>query len=114
MIFSNGYYSVTEVNGSETREPYKVSSDPTSDEMLRAYKSFSTNTGSYEATDTTLITFPLIAKVPAYSGGKGIYELTIDSDTLYLSMIEEYYKNGEKSTWLDNLKVTSKLVKVQN
>jgi hypothetical protein len=28
-------------------------------------------------------------------------------------MIEEYYKNGAKSTWLDDLKITSKLVKIE-
>ncbi|MCK5442936.1 MAG: lipocalin-like domain-containing protein [Maribacter sp.] len=112
-IFSDGYYSATNVTGSGHRETFKEASNPTIDEIIKAYKSFSTNTGRYEATDSTLLTFPIIAKVPAYSGGRGIYELTIESDTLYLSMIEEYYENGAKSTWLDNLKVTLKFIKLE-
>lgn len=112
-IFLDGYYSATLITGAGARETYKEASNPTSDEMIKAYKSFSTNTGRYEETDSTLVTFPIIAKVPAYSGGKGIYELTVDSDTLYLSMVEEYYKNGAKATWTDHLKVTLKLVKIQ-
>ena len=112
-IFSDGYYSASNITGVRPRKIFKESSKPTTDEIIRAYKSFSTNTGRYVSTDSTLLTFPIIAKVPAYSGGRGIYELTIDSDTLYLSMIEEYYKNGAKSTWLDDLKVTFKLVRIK-
>ena len=112
-IFSDGYYSATNITGVRPREIFKESSNPSTDEIIMAYKSFSTNTGRYVSTDSTLLTFPIIAKVPAYSGGRGIYELTVDSDTLHISMIEEYYGNGAKSTWLDNLKVTSKLVKIK-
>ena len=45
-----------------------------SDEIIKADKSFSTNT-TYTLADSILITFPIVAKVPGYSAGKGIYEL---------------------------------------
>jgi len=110
-IFSNKYYSATQITIEGNREVFYDASNPTPEEIIKAYKSFSTNTGRYELTDTTLITYPIIAKVPAYSGGKGIYEFKFKSDTLYLTMIEEYYSNGKKTTWLDNRKITLKLIK---
>ena len=106
-------HSATQITGTMEREPYQDAFNPTSEEIIKAFNSISTNTGRYVATDSTLLTLPIIAKVPAYSGGRGIHELTIDSDTLYLSMIEEHHKNGTESTWLDNLKVTLKLIRIE-
>ncbi|TFG89917.1 MAG: hypothetical protein E4G71_06080 [Candidatus Atribacteria bacterium] len=113
LIVSNHYYSFLSVRGTEPREPYKQPYNPTPEEMIIAYNSFAANAGKYEKTDSTIITFPLISKVPGYSGGKGVYQYNIKSDTLYLTMIEEYSKSGEWASWLDNLKSTSKYVKAE-
>ena len=110
-IFSDGYYSATFIPGTKIRIPYEHTFNPTPVEMINAYNSIVVNTGTYELTDTTLITFPVVSRVPDFSGGKGIYELRIESDTLYLTMTEEYSRNGDWANWLDNLSRTIKLVK---
>jgi hypothetical protein len=82
--------------------------------MIKAYNSIVVNTGTYELTDTTMITFPIISRVPAFSGGMGVYEFRIESDTLCLTMTEEYAKNGDWASWLDSLSRTIKLLKTSN
>ena len=113
FIFSDSYYSFATLRGTAEREPYRQPSNPTVEEIINAYNSYSSNTGRYEITDSTITTFPIIAKVPGYSGGKGVYEYSINSDTLYLTMIKEYSRNGEWASWLDHVRSTSKFIKAE-
>jgi hypothetical protein len=110
-IFSEEYYSATWTSSAKERKPYQQPFDPTSDEKLAAYSSIVVNTGTYELTDTTLITYPVVARVPAFSGGKAIYELKVESDVIFLTIKEEYSKTGEWGRWLDNMNYTLKLKK---
>jgi len=50
--------------------------------------------------------------VPDFSGGKGIYKVKIESDTLFLTMIEEYSRNGDWANWLDSASLTIKFIKI--
>lgn len=85
----------TWILNNEVRKSYQQSFNPTPDEMIKVYNSIDVNSGTYELTDSTLITFPIVSRVPAFSGGKAIYELKIESDNVYLTMKEEYSKKGE-------------------
>lgn len=82
--------------------------------MIKAYNSIDVNSGTYELTDSTLTTLPLVSRVPAFSGGKAIYALRIESDNLYLTMKEEYSKKGEWARWLDDWNYTVKLEKIRS
>ena len=110
-IFSEEYYSATWTLSAEERKPYQQAFNPTSDEIIAAYSSIVVNTGTYELTDTTLTTYPVVSRVPAFSGGKAIYELKGDSDVIFLTIKEEYSKTGEWARFLDNVHYTLKLKK---
>jgi hypothetical protein len=63
------------------------SGTPTDQERLAAYDNFITDAGTYDATDSTLTTHNLIAKVPnVMTGGPGItYRYRLEGDTLLLT-----------------------------
>jgi len=110
-IFSEEYYSATWTSSAKERKPYQQPWYPTSDEKITDYSSIVVNTGTYELTDTTLITYPVVARTPAFSGGKAIYELKVESDVIFLTMKEAYSKTGEWGRWLDDSNFTLKLKK---
>lgn len=62
-------------------------STSTDQERLAAYDNFITDAGTYDATDSTLTTHNIIAKVPnVMTGGPGItYRYRLDGETLVLS-----------------------------
>lgn len=64
MIFTSGYYSIMYVGGSQARKPF-ITEDPTSEERLAAFDSFSANTGIYELAGTTLTIRPIVARILA-------------------------------------------------
>jgi hypothetical protein len=71
------------------------------------------NAGTYELEEATLITKPLIARVPGFGGGRAIWKYRIDGDSLYLEMFEEYTKDSTHAKWLDSVHYPIKLVRVE-
>ncbi len=92
-IFAKQHYSVMYVPGSEPRQlfsgddPIIGSTAPTDAEKLAAYDSFIANSGTYELTDSTLTTRPMVAKNPNFmAGGSLTFTYRVEADTLRLTL----------------------------
>ena len=86
VIFTTGHYSFVVTFGSETRQPAVERWNPTDAEKIAAYNSIIVNTGTYELTDSTILTRPISAKSQEYvGGGYSDYEYRVEGDTLYLT-----------------------------
>jgi hypothetical protein len=74
-LFLTQHYSIMFVPGSEPRErfsgdqPVLGSFEPTDAEKVAAYDSFIANSGTYELTDSTLTTRPVVGQEPERHGG---------------------------------------------
>ncbi len=93
FIFLKQHYSVMFVPGSEPRELFSGDEpvlgwlDPTDAEKLAAYDSFIANSGTYELTDSTLTTRPMVAKNPNFmAGGSLTFTYRVEADTLRLTL----------------------------
>jgi hypothetical protein len=85
FIFTRGHYSFLRVLGAQPRVLFK-GPNPTEQEKLAAYDSFTANSGTYDVTGTTLTVRPIIAKIPNYmAGGYEKYQFRISADTLWLT-----------------------------
>ena len=86
VIFTTGHYSFVWTFGSETRQPAVERWNPTDAEKIAAYNSIIVNTGTYELTDSMIVTRPISAKSQEYvGGGYSDYEYRVQGDTLYLT-----------------------------
>ena len=81
------------------RQPFKVLSQPTDEELKNGFRSIVFNAGKYEMNDSTLITQAEIAKVPGFEGGKQCYRYTIQSDTLQMTKYDETNPDGTTPEW---------------
>jgi len=83
-IFTDSHFSNVLIPGSGRA---LFSDTPTDQERLTAYDNFITDIGTYDATDSTLTTHNIIAKVPnVMTGGIGItYRYRVEGDTLRLT-----------------------------
>jgi len=90
-IFLDGYYSIALVRGTEPRPlmPEGTHWETMSAEQLRSVCSgrvFSANSGVYEASGSSLIIKPMVAKWPNFmEGGSETYTYSVEGDTLTLS-----------------------------
>lgn len=86
VIFTPGHYSFVWTFGGETRQPAAERWNPTDAEKIEAFNSIIVNTGTYELTDSTLVTRPISAKSQEYGGGGySDYEYHVEGDSLYLT-----------------------------
>ena len=83
------------------RTPFKNLSKPTDKESINGFQSVVFNGETYTFSDSTVTTTANIAKVPGFEGGIQFYNYKISKDTLYLTMFDETYPNGEKPKWLE-------------
>jgi hypothetical protein len=113
FIFTRSYYSAVWTPSTGPRPPYADRWRPTDEEKVKAYDSIVVNTGTYELTETELITRPIIARVPGFGGGTATYKYKLDGDDLFLEMVEEYSGDGIRATWLDRTRFPLKLVRVE-
>jgi hypothetical protein len=98
------------------REPRSGSAKtwfPTHDEKVRDFNTFIVNSGTYELTDTTLTTRPIVAKTPEYMGGKGIFEYRIEVDTLWLTNVDIYASNGVQDPYIVDYTSPLKLTRAE-
>ncbi len=105
LVVSKGRYSIMYSPSSEPREAFESLSNPSNDEVLKAFKSIVFNSGHYELRDQLYIATPDIAKVPGFEGGKQYYKYSIDGDILKFKLFDETYPNGEKPEWYQKLEV---------
>lgn len=109
-IFGKQYYSVMFVPGSEPRalfsgdEPIIGSLQATDAEKIAAFDSFIANSGTYELTDSTLTTRPMVAKNPNFmSGGSLTFAYQIEGDTLRLAIRLPWASDTESRSMLVRL-----------
>ena len=68
-------------------EPVLSSLDPTDAEKVAAFDSFIANSGTYELTDSTLTTRPMVAKTPNFMAGESLtFMYRVEADTLRLTL----------------------------
>ena len=110
-IFLKQHYSIMFVPGSEPRqlfsgdEPTLGSAEPTDAEKLASWDSFIANSGTYELTDSTLTTRPMVAKNPNFmSGGSLTYTYQIEGDTLRLTL---------RAPWAPDTEIRYTLVRLE-
>ncbi len=110
-IFTRKHYSAIYTPGMEPRVPFADVWQPTGEEKVAAYDTIIVNTGTYELTESMLITHPLLAKVPGFAGGKASYKYRLDGDNLWLEDSDISSRTGIR---LPDLEITHlKLVRVE-
>jgi hypothetical protein len=87
FIFTRTHYSMLRVASAKPRILFK-GTDPTTDEKIAAYDTFTANTGTYEISGTTLTVRPIVAKSPNFmAGGFDKYQFRIEGNTLWLTSL---------------------------
>ncbi len=112
-IFQDDYYCMVMIQGDEPRTEFENPWNPTEEEIIKAYKSFLVNAGTYELKDSIMTTYPTIARVPNFVGGSASYECKIEGDTLELMMFDEVSKNGIPQPWVGKSKYLRTLIRVR-
>lgn len=112
-IFTENHYSIVGMRASEAEARYTTPWTPTDEEKLARYAAVSVNTGTYEVTDGSLVIRPVVARVADFVGGEARFEYQISGDTLWLTMVEEYSRDGVPATWIGTRSSRSKLVRIE-
>ena len=109
VIFTTGHYSFVWTFGSETRQLALERWNHTDEEKIEAYNTIIVNTGTYELTDSTLVTRPISAKAQEYvGGGYSDYDYRIEGDSLYLTfaslvsfdgVADDFYSGGGRENF---------------
>lgn len=85
FIFTRTHYSMLRVASAQPRALF-AAVEPTDEEKVMAYDTFTANSGTYEVAGTTLTVHPIVAKNPNFmAGGFDTYEFRVDGDTLSLT-----------------------------
>ena len=112
-IFTHGHYSAIYTPGMEPRTPFADAWRPTDKEKVAAYDTIIVNTGTYELTESLLITHPLLAKVPGFAGGKSSYKYRLDGNNLWLEAGDISSSTGVRLPDLDAERTQLKLTRVE-
>jgi len=112
-FFSLRHYSMVWIPGSEPRKASARTWFPTDDEKIRNFDTIIVNSGTYELTDTTLVTHPTVAKTPEYVGGRSVYTYRVEADTLWMTMVDIYSSDGVQDPYIVYYKNPLKLVRVE-
>ena len=109
-VFLSSYYSVMYVPGDEPRElfagdqPVLGAVEPTDAEKVVAFNSFIANSGTYELTDSTLTTWPMVAKTPNFmAGGSLTFTYQVEDDNLRLTFRPPWEPDTEMAFTLTRL-----------
>jgi hypothetical protein len=85
FIFGQKHYSMMWIRGGEPRAPYKAEV-PTAEEKIKAFDSFTANTGTYDVSGSTISIRPLVARSPIFmNGGSSKYEFRVEGNNLWLT-----------------------------
>jgi len=85
IIFGQKHYSMMWIRGDQARAPY-AAEEPTNEEKIKAFESFTASTGTYEVSGSAMTVWPMVARNPNFmSGGSSRYEFRAEGDTLWLT-----------------------------
>jgi len=112
LHFSKNRYSFIWTPTYNPRTPFRILSEPTSEEMQAGFRSIVLNAGTYLKNDSTIIHRAEIARVPGFEGGEQVFEYIIQNDTLTYTMVDETYPSGEKPKWFGKMKTEFVLIKI--
>ncbi len=112
-IFTENHYSIVGMRASEAAARYATPWTPTDEEKLARYGAVSVNAGTYEIADGSLIVRPVVARVADFVGGVARFEFQISGDTLWMTMVEEFSRDGVPATWIGTRSSRSKLVRIE-
>src|SRR6185503_8332498 len=82
----------------EPRSPYKAE-EPTTEEKVKAFDSFTANTGTYDVSGSTMTIRPMVARSPNFmAGGSSKYEFRVEGSNLWLTekSPDMRYRVGQK------------------
>jgi hypothetical protein len=111
-IFGKQYYSMMYVPGSEPRALFEGTLDEVTDsEKVQAYDTFIANSGTYEISESGLMTRPAMAKNPNFMTGShsAVNSYRIEADSLWLT----WESISIYSDLPVGLNATTKLVRVE-
>ena len=94
FIFTEGYYSAVYLPGADPRPLSAAGFNPTSEEKVAQYDTIIVNTGTYEASGSTITFRPMVAKSPGFIGGHSTMDYQINGDTLTLSVTSTVAADG--------------------
>ena len=80
--------------------------NPTDEEKVASWETFIANSGSYEATGSTLTTRPMVAKSANLMAGGGPLTMTYEvvGDTLYVTFAPPWTPDTETRTTLTRIR----------
>ncbi len=110
-LFRDGYYSMIWRPRDEPAKGYATMWRQSAGEAAEAYSSIILDSGTFELSDTTLTTHPIVSKAPEMTGGRAIYSCKLDGDTLRIGMLEAYAHDGSGDPALRYAKMTLRLVR---
>lgn len=87
-LFTGKHYSMAWIPSQEPRQPSARIWFPDDGEKIAAFDTFIMNSGAYTVTDSTLITYPIVAKTPEFMGGRSVFRWWFTKDTLWLRATE--------------------------
>jgi hypothetical protein len=88
FIFGKEHYSMIWMPFGEPLLDFAEIWRPTDEEKLTSWNSIVVNTGTYTYTDSTVTTYPLVAKTPEFVGGFAVYDYRVVADTLWMEMTD--------------------------
>ncbi len=105
FIFSMENYALMYNPQMKKRTPFQNLSQPSTEEIVKAFQTVVFNTGNYQIDENVITTTPDIAKVPGFESGKQYYKIAFNNNFLELIMFDETYPNGNKPAWYGKLKI---------
>jgi len=112
-IFAAKHYSMVWTSGSAERAGSATTWFPTNEEKVQDFNTVIVNSGTYELADSTMTTYPLVAKTPEFVGGKAVYHCRVAADTLWLTMVDTYASDGTQDPWVLTYRTPVKLVRLE-
>ncbi len=107
MLFKDGYYSMALSRGDHKSPYFSERWGATEDEQLDRWSLIIVNAGTYEVTESELITRPLFALVPEFVGGTARYSYELTEDQFALTVTGILSADGAEnpqfidgSTWV--------------
>ena len=113
-IFTDHHYSAVLVLGNEPRSFFAEAFRPTDAEKIAAFDSIVVNSGTYELTDSTMTTHPIVSRMPNFmGGGSASYEYAVENDTLWLTLVDEYSREGVRHPLFPETRISRRLIRVE-
>ncbi len=113
FVFTRGHYSMVWMPWEDPLNDFAETWKPTDEEKLHSWNSIVVNTGTYSISDSTLTTWPMVAKTPEFIGGESVYTYRVEGDTLWLEMFDTYSHDGIQDPGIGRFTMPLKLVRVE-